>query len=150
MRILLGPAVVGLVGLVLCLVDRHDRLQQLPAAPPAAAVVDRPWTERQAVDQVAELWKVPADQVERRLWDGTRVDLVHDGVAWEADRAGKWQEGIGQAVHYGQQLNLRPGLLLLVDDPAAEWRDLARAAYVAGHLDLAFRWYQVEGQADAK
>lgn len=107
--------------------------------PAATCLAD--WTERQAVEQVAEAWGVPPEQREVRLWDGTRADLVHEGVAWEAERAGKWQEGIGQAKHYALHLRLRSGLLLLVEDPAREWRDIARAAYVAGSLGIEFRWF---------
>ena len=56
-------------------------------------------------------------QVEVRLRDGTRADCVLQRYAVEADFANKWYEGIGQAAHYAQLLQKRPGVLLILEQP---------------------------------
>jgi len=43
-----------------------------------------------------------------------RIDLVHDGVAFEIDWANKWKESIGQALWYAQQSNKIPGIILIL------------------------------------
>ena len=54
-------------------------------------------------------------RVEVRLPDGTRADCVLPGYAVEADFANKWYEGVGQAAHYAQLLQKRPGILLILE-----------------------------------
>lgn len=43
-----------------------------------------------------------------------RIDLVHDGVAFEIDWASKWKESIGQALWYAQQSSKIPGIILIL------------------------------------
>lgn len=43
-----------------------------------------------------------------------RIDLVHNGVAFEIDWANKWKESIGQALWYAQQSNKKPGIILIL------------------------------------
>lgn len=61
---------------------------------------------------------------QRRLCDGmqqnryvqstrTFVDCVSDTHAFEVDFTGSWAEAIGQALAYGEQLGLRPGIILV-------------------------------------
>lgn len=57
--------------------------------------------------------EVPAGELEHRLPDGRRVDLLTETTAWEFDFAHKWTEGVGQALGYGIATNRRPGLWLL-------------------------------------
>lgn len=52
---------------------------------------------------------------ERRLWDGTRVDLLTSKWAIEVDWAKKWSEAIGQSVWYALNTNKDPGVILLSD-----------------------------------
>jgi hypothetical protein len=49
---------------------------------------------------------------EYRLDDGTRVDCLTETHAWEVDRAHKWAEAIGQALHYAHMTERRAGILL--------------------------------------
>jgi hypothetical protein len=53
-------------------------------------------------------------QTEVVLKDGTRVDILTDKVAIEVDWAGKWAEGIGQALHYSTMTGKHAGLVLIV------------------------------------
>lgn len=69
-------------------------------------------------------------QVEVRLWDNTRVDLLSDRYAYEVDWSHKYAEGIGQALYYSSVTNRRPGLILLVYDSEAEQRFIYRAQTV--------------------
>ena len=50
---------------------------------------------------------------ERRLWDGTRVDILTDSYAIEVDWSHKWKESIGQAMWYASVTNKKPGICLL-------------------------------------
>lgn len=58
--------------------------------------------------------------VEHRLKDNTRVDILTDDLAIEVDFAGKWYEAIGQASHYASLTGKRPAILLIVRDSADE------------------------------
>lgn len=54
--------------------------------------------------------------VEVRLWDGTRVDLLSDEYAIEIDfaRGGKHFEAVGQSLYYGLVTGRKPGIILLM------------------------------------
>jgi len=77
-------------------------------------------------------------EVEVRLWDGTRCDLVTETEAIEVDWAQtpKWAEAIGQAQYYGITLGKRPAVLLLVRDLDREMRYVHRCAVVCAKLDM--------------
>lgn len=77
-------------------------------------------------------------QPEIRLSDGTRCDLLSTSVAFEVDYSRKWAEGIGQALHYSLLTGFRPGLILLVSQPAKEWRHIHRAARICGKYGIEF------------
>lgn len=49
---------------------------------------------------------------------GGRIDILTDEYAIEVERAHKWKNAIGQALWYGQQENVKPGIVLLVLEPA--------------------------------
>lgn len=53
-------------------------------------------------------------QRELLLPDGSRVDLVQTGVAWEVEWSDKVNEGIGQALQYHLQTGHSPGLWVLL------------------------------------
>lgn len=63
--------------------------------------------------------------LEEPFGPSTRVDCIHNGVAWEADWGHKWAEAIGQALYYAERTELRPGVLLILKD-ANDVRYLAR------------------------
>ena len=43
-----------------------------------------------------------------------RIDVVTDDMAIEVERASKWHEGIGQALHYGLYENKMPALAIIL------------------------------------
>ena len=49
--------------------------------------------------------------------DFTRVDCLTDTHAVEFDFANKWQESIGQALHYGLMTGKKPKVVLILDNP---------------------------------
>ena len=53
-------------------------------------------------------------EIEVRLADGTRCDIVTDEYAIEVEWAQKWYEGFGQALWYGFQLNKKPGIVMIL------------------------------------
>ena len=53
-------------------------------------------------------------QVEVRLMNGTRADIVTDKYAIEVDFGAKWAEAIGQSLSYGIELDKSPGILLVI------------------------------------
>lgn len=77
-----------------------------------------------------------AAQVEVRLPDDSRVDLLTATQAIEVDWAPKWAEAIGQATHYSILTDKKPAVILLLKDPANEWKHLVRAAQVCGRLGI--------------
>ncbi|PQO39334.1 hypothetical protein C5Y96_05630 [Blastopirellula marina] len=72
--------------------------------------------------------------LEARQWDGTRVDLLTDTHAIEADWAYKWAEAIGQAAYYAELTGKKPGVLILVKDAKEEARYIYRAQTVCARL----------------
>jgi len=59
-------------------------------------------------------------QLEFRLDDGTRVDILTDYFAVEVDWAHKWYEGLGQAFHYGLKTQKIPMVCLIVRSKSDE------------------------------
>ncbi len=54
-----------------------------------------------------------------RVDDGTKVDCLTDIYAVEIKRAGRWNDvvkGIGQAIHYAQQTERQPGIVLIIEN----------------------------------
>lgn len=90
-------------------------------------------TETQAVQALAQ--KYDAD-VEVRLWDKTRVDLVNFRYAIEADWAYKWAEGIGQALYYAEVTKKKPAVMLLVKDMKYEAKYIYRCQTVCSKYDI--------------
>jgi len=50
--------------------------------------------------------------------DSSRVDCVTDEYAIEVDFATKWAEAIGQSTYYARITNKKPGILLIMENPA--------------------------------
>jgi hypothetical protein len=59
--------------------------------------------------------------VEYRLPDGRRIDIYHNGVAWEVDWVKKWPEAIGQSLGYAIATNSDPGIVLLMKSGEDEY-----------------------------
>ena len=66
-------------------------------------------------DYVAKWCGDQGGEAEFPLPDRTRADCVLPRYAVEADFANKWYEGVGQAAHYAQILQKRPGILLILE-----------------------------------
>lgn len=84
---------------------------------------------------------LPADRLEHRLNDGTRVDILADDYAYEVDWAtnGKWAESIGQALYYGIMTDRKPGVILLVEDADRDAKYVHRCATVCGKYGIKLR-----------
>jgi len=65
-------------------------------------------------------------ETEVRLEDGTRADCVARGYAIEFDFADKWAEAVGQSIHYAEMLGLRPGIVLIIEDPIRDQKYVER------------------------
>lgn len=65
--------------------------------------------------------------------DRTRPDCIDDKYAYETDWANgpKTYEGVGQSLHYADQANLKPGLVLILKQPS----DI-RFAHKAANLNV--------------
>lgn len=68
--------------------------------------------------------------------DGTECDLVTSTHAIEIEWATKPYEAIGQALHYAEQTDLKPGIIVLVKDPNKEFKQLIRLAVLCGKHNI--------------
>ena len=65
------------------------------------------------------------------LFDKARIDCVTGPHAIEFDFASKWAESIGQALYYAHVTGLKPGIVLILENPQKEQKYLARVNAVA-------------------
>jgi hypothetical protein len=95
--------------------------------------------EREEVAKVAPRLFGPSVKIEQRLYDGTRVDILTETYAIEADFADNWYQAIGQSLYYSELTDRLPGILLLKKKSADnQWRHLVRAAMICGKHDIKF------------
>jgi len=102
-----------------------------------------PNTEPEWVDYLAGEIGCDPTQVEVRIATGTRVDLLNDRYAIEADWADKWAEGCGQALYYSACTGRQAGLLLLLKNESQR-RYVERAAVVCAKHGIAMWVYDCE------
>ena len=76
----------------------------------AATEAQAKWLEK----DYQEIWCKGV--TEHVLPGGARVDCIQDGYAIEVDYAKKWAESGFQALYYASQLDLEPGILLIIGD----------------------------------
>ena len=95
------------------------------------------WSRRIAA-LLATLDIVVYQEREHRLWDGTRVDLLTAQWAFEIDWAPKFAEAVGQCQWYRLNTARKPGIILLVEDPAKDAKYIyrCRAICVALNIEL--------------
>lgn len=88
--------------------------------------------ETSIVARIAAERHIPPEDVEVRLWDGSRVDMLDRKrrIAYEADFAAKWAEAVGQSKYYAIVTGYKPGILLLVADPEKEYSLIYRCQTV--------------------
>ena len=73
-----------------------------------------PSTNRKEADYV-QLWvEQNGGQIEVRLNDRSRVDILTSKYAIEADFAHKWAEAIGQSLYYSTKTGKKAGVLLIM------------------------------------
>ena len=93
-------------------------------------------TEAEACQRLAAKYDA---EVEVVLPDESRVDLLSETTAWEADWAEKWPEAVGQSVLYAIWTDREPGIILLVRDRRAEKHYLLRCRLVCERLGITMR-----------
>jgi hypothetical protein len=59
-------------------------------------------------------------EIEYKLSDGTRVDILTDDYAIEVDFARKFYEAMGQAAHYAIRTNRKPAIWLIATKKSDE------------------------------
>lgn len=67
---------------------------------------------------------------------GGRVDILNDEYAIEVDRAGKWHEAIGQALHYANATGRKPAIALFDDGSPGAAEKIAMARQVAARQGI--------------
>ena len=94
-------------------------------------------TEVQWQKANAERYGITDDKnIERTLWDRTRVDYYAKEYAIEIDWAPKWAEAIGQSLYYAEVTGKKPGIILLVKDMDKERRHVYRCQTVAAKYGI--------------
>lgn len=91
--------------------------------------------ERAEARRLAPKYGVAAENIEKRLDDGTRVDLLGEEFAIEIDWAPKWCEAVGQCLHYALVTGKRPAIILLQRD-AGDARHVERCERVCRHVQF--------------
>lgn len=106
-----------------------------------------PWfaqaqTEAEHRDRLCEGWATEVYFESPR----TRADCLSPTHAIEVDWAGKWAEGIGQALHYADMTGLMPGLILICDNRSTCQRHFLTAAQTIANWGLPITvWYCMPG-----
>ena len=79
----------------------------LSLLPSAAFAQSEEWFARKAHAEIG-------GQLEVRLEDGTRCDLLTDTHAYEVESASNWKEAIGQSLHYALLTDRKAGIILIL------------------------------------
>ena len=74
--------------------------------------------------------------VEYRLPDKARVDCVTDNYAVEFDFTNKWAEAIGQALFYANELNKKPGIVLISEKGNKDLKYINRVKKIADKFGI--------------
>lgn len=101
--------------------------------PAPTAVQDRTLNEVGECRRLASKYEA---ELEVRLWDGTRVDMLTPTHAIEVDWAHKWAEAVGQSLYYSELTGKPPGVLLLVRDMNTEERYVYRCQTLCAKLGI--------------
>ncbi len=115
--------------------------------PPVSALPDtEDWNELQWSKFIAEKL---GGEVEHRLPDGARVDILTDEVAWEVDwctksKAGKHWEAPAQAIFGAVSTGSMPGVILLYDGSETAKRAYLRCLVVCSRTDVKLRTWKVQ------
>jgi len=107
----------------------------LSLAPEASPQPTKPKNE---VEWSAVLSKeFEGSQLEYRLPDGSRVDILTRTEAIEVEWSDKWPESIGQSVYYGMATNKQPSVYLLLRNKHDE--DYLQCLMVCRKLGITLR-----------
>jgi len=69
-------------------------------------------------------------------WDLSRVDILNDEYAIEADWSYKWSEAVGQSLYYAILTGKKPAIILLVKDRKKEARYIYRCQTVCAKHNI--------------
>lgn len=69
--------------------------------------------------------------MEYTLADRARVDCLTATHAIEFDFAPKWAESVGQSLYYALKTGKRPGVVLILENPSKDARNLRRLQALA-------------------
>lgn len=58
--------------------------------------------------------------IDQHLRDGSEADCIRPDVAIEVDFSDHWAAAIGQSLHYGAVLGIRPGIILVCREETAQ------------------------------
>ena len=64
--------------------------------------------------------KIHGGQLEVRMIDGSRVDLLTNTHAFEIEKTSNWKEAIGQSLHYALLTDTKAGIILIMEDSTPE------------------------------
>ena len=76
-----------------------------------------------------------AVDIEYRLPDKARVDIVTKEYAIEVDFSSKWAEAVGQSLYYAEILHLKPGIVLIVEN-ICEYRFVFRIMILCNKYNI--------------
>ncbi len=92
--------------------------------------------EKAEVRRLAPKYGVTPENIEVRLSDGTRADMIGQRYVYEVDWIEKHWQAPAQATWYAMQTGLRPAVILLVRNRKRDARHIIRATGVCGRLRI--------------
>ena len=107
---------IGLGVFIIYVIVNYDSLSELQGKPSG---------KKDEAHYQKLIYKLTGGELEHKLPDGTRIDILTDDFAIEVDFVKKFYEAIGQAVHYTQ--SGRKPLIWLIVRQKTEEKYVARA-----------------------
>lgn len=149
---LVVTVVAGGIGFSRQLTDSSRQSRQSSHESPWLRVPDPP-SSHKGDERAWVSWlliQLPGDREEFVLPDGSRVDLIFDGVAWEVEHAEKWKEAVGQSLLYSMLTGKPPGIILLKKGRNVSDEEYLRCAGVCNQHGIRLRVVDVTNPSGQK
>ena len=105
--------------------------------PVQAAAIESLYPKKHYQEAWCEAFKGQVDVV---MKDGGIADCITEEYVAEIDFAPNWKKAVGQSVQYAIQMDKKPAVVLIIENPERELRYLEQLKKATGHLDILMWW----------